>query len=45
MVVEVLPAEQAVLPHLVMTRLKVVVSRYEITGRPSVPMAIEEFQP
>ena len=45
MVVEVLPAEQALLPHLVMTRSMVVASWYEITGRPSVPMAIEEWEP
>ena len=42
MVVEVLPAEQALLPHLVMTRSRTVMSRCEITGKPSVPMAIEE---
>ena len=42
MVVDVLPALQAVLPHLVITRSVTVVSWYEITGRPSVPMAIEE---
>ena len=45
MVVEVLPAVQAVLPHLVMTRSKVVASWCEITGRPSVPMVIEENSP
>ena len=37
-VVEVLPAEQAVLPHLVMTRSVAVASWYEITGRPSTPL-------
>ena len=45
MVVETLPAEQALLPHLVMTRSVAVKSQCEITGRPSVPMAIEEWEP
>ena len=41
MVVEALPAEQAVLPHLVMTSWLTVLSLCEITGRPSLPMVIE----
>ena len=45
MVVETLPAEQALLPHLVITRSVAVKSQCEITGRPSVPMAIEEWEP
>ena len=45
MVVLVLPEEQALLPHLVMTRSVAVVSWYEITGRPSLPMVIEDSRP
>ena len=37
--------EQAVLPQRVITRSVTFWSRCEITGRPSVPMAIEEYQP
>ena len=45
MVLLVLPAEQALLPHLVMTRSVALLSLCEITGRPSLPMAIEESRP
>ena len=44
-VVEVLPDEQDILPHLVITRSVVVPSQCETIGRPSVPMAIEEDCP